>query len=478
MTVSNRPEPAPTRRCNMLFGFCLVVLASDSLGSQFVFREFEPELVPSPISGLGLNGDPELSANGLELYFTSTRTGSLGASDLWMSQRSSIDDPWGEPTRLDGEINSSSAERWPSLSEDGLELYFTRDGVLCCSNDSDIWLSRRDTLSSPWGEPTRLAINVTGARDREASISSDGLELFLDSNRRDRDLFTSEIYVARRPTMNDDWGDPMPLDLDLPEPFFAGGADITTDGLHLFFFSDVEGDVNSDLNMWIASRPTPDAKFETPTMIPEPPNGPGSAVSPTLSPADSSLYFYSNRSGSWDIWKVEVTPPAHGLRAGDADQDLDFDQFDLVRVQQASKYLTGQVATWGEGDWDGAPGGEPGNPPAGNGVFDQNDIIEALAAGVYLSGPYNASSTERARDGTFGGVFGSLSFAYTTQVGLDEPFATSDLSGSGFYSEGGLVESFNSNSVAVPEPANSILVAICLLGFSSTRVQRMRLPDA
>ncbi len=47
------------------------------------------------------------------------------------------------------------------------------------------------------------------------------------------------------------------------------------------------------------------------------------------------------------------------LLAGGADQDLDFDQLDLVRVQIASKYLTGQSATWGEGDWNGAPGGQP-----------------------------------------------------------------------------------------------------------------------
>ena len=63
------------------------------------------------------------------------------------------------------------------------------------------------------------------------------------------------------------------------------------------------------------------------------------------------------------------------LQPGDADEDLDFDQFDLIRVQQSAKYLTGQPATWGEGDWDGAPGGEPGNPPAGNRRFDQLDVI-------------------------------------------------------------------------------------------------------
>ena len=63
------------------------------------------------------------------------------------------------------------------------------------------------------------------------------------------------------------------------------------------------------------------------------------------------------------------------LQAGDADMDLDFDQLDLVQVQIAAKYLSAQSATWGEGDWDGAPGGVPGNLPPGNGLFDQFDIV-------------------------------------------------------------------------------------------------------
>ena len=54
------------------------------------------------------------------------------------------------------------------------------------------------------------------------------------------------------------------------------------------------------------------------------------------------------------------------LQAGDADQDLDFDQFDLIKVQIAATYLSGTAATWGDGDWNGAPGGSQGNPPAGD----------------------------------------------------------------------------------------------------------------
>ena len=99
------------------------------------------------------------------------------------------------------------------------------------------------------------------------------------------------------------------------------------------------------------------------------------------------------------------------LQAGDADQDLDFDQLDLVKVQIAAKYLTGQAATWGEGDWDGAPGGEQGNPPAGNGFFDQLDIIAALGPGHYLTGPYSAL----AGPGTVGD--GQASLVYDTASG-------------------------------------------------------------
>ena len=61
-----------------------------------------------------------------------------------------------------------------------------------------------------------------------------------------------------------------------------------------------------------------------------------------------------------------------------------------MAVQIAAKYLSGQAATWGEGDWDGAPGGTVGSPPQGDGLFDQRDIIAALAPGHYLTGPYAA----------------------------------------------------------------------------------------
>ena len=62
---------------------------------------------------------------------------------------------------------------------------------------------------------------------------------------------------------------------------------------------------------------------------------------------------------------------------GDANLDRRYDQLDIVNVLQSAKYLTGQPATWSEGDW------------TGDGLFDQLDIVAwRLQSGHYLQGPY------------------------------------------------------------------------------------------
>ena len=96
----------------------------------------------------------------------------------------------------------------------------------------------------------------------------------------------------------------------------------------------------------------------------------------------------TNPNGEKKPWMAILDPP---LQAGDADQDRDFDQLDLVQVQVAGKYLTGEPATWGEGDWNGAPAVFSAKPPEGDGVFNQLDIVAAQQAGLYLTGSYAAA---------------------------------------------------------------------------------------
>jgi hypothetical protein len=133
------------------------------------------------------------------------------------------------------------------------------------------------------------------------------------------------------------------------------------------------------------------------------------------------------------------------LRAGDADMDLDFDQHDLARVLTAGKYLTGQSATWGDGDWNAVLAGEPGAPAAGDGVFDQRDLVMALAHGNFLTGSY-------ATRGPDGPVIGAAPLANGTLA--QEATSTNGTVGP---TQGSLTQSA---AIGVPEPVSVFLLIV------------------
>ena len=174
---------------------------------------------------------------------------------------------------------------------------------------------------------------------------------------------------------------------------------------------------------------------------------------------------------------------APDLLAGDADQDFDFDQLDLVKVQQAAKYLTGQTATWGEGDWNGGPGGTEGNPRPGDGQFNPLDIVAALQSGVYLSGPYAAQTngplTDELRSDTWlsansdetleGIARGSISSTMSSgEARLSEVRAEGALNHPHLSGESSLIQ------VAVPEPSSLAIGVIGILWSALCCIRRTR----
>lgn len=63
-----------------------------------------------------------LSSDGLTAIFASNRSG--GDVDLWLGLRPNLDGPFSEPVNL-SEVNSTADDGDPRLSNDGHELFFT-----------------------------------------------------------------------------------------------------------------------------------------------------------------------------------------------------------------------------------------------------------------------------------------------------------------------------------------------------------------
>jgi hypothetical protein len=84
---------------------------------------------------------PNVRADGLELVFSSNRSGSLGAQDIWVATRSSLTAPWSTPVNLGPAVNTSAAETRPSLSENGNQLLFGR--APGPEGSSDIYITTR-----------------------------------------------------------------------------------------------------------------------------------------------------------------------------------------------------------------------------------------------------------------------------------------------------------------------------------------------
>lgn len=92
--------------------------------SQHRFGQFsdwsEPVWLGPIVNSRSDDYHPAISHNGLSLYITSNRPGGFGlAADIWLSQRASLDDPWGPPQNLGPNINTTADEFAPDFSPDG-----------------------------------------------------------------------------------------------------------------------------------------------------------------------------------------------------------------------------------------------------------------------------------------------------------------------------------------------------------------------
>ncbi len=264
----------------------VIVLGGGNANADFTFGESTNlgPAVNSSSSEYGLS----ISADGLSLFFDSDRP-DMGTYDIYVSTRETTADNWGPAVSVGPNINIERSQACPSVSVDGLELFlsspFWQSGWTQFGG-ADLWVSRRSSVMDPWSVPESLgAVVNTASHDTEPSISADGLSLYFGSDRSG----DSDIWVTTRPTKNDPWTEPVKLELTVN----SGGAwtpSISADGLALFFGSERAGGYGK-IDMWVSTRPTTDDAWGEPVNLGPSINTPYLELVPCISRDGSSLYF-------------------------------------------------------------------------------------------------------------------------------------------------------------------------------------------
>jgi hypothetical protein len=236
-------------------------------------------------------GYPCISSDGLTLFFSSRR-GSSGSVDLFMTTRESVGSLFQEPVPISNVNTTDHNESKPSISADGLTLFFYRSHPPWFGT-ADIMVSARSAPDAPFGSPALIpAFDGFAIYMCDPVLSPDGLELYMHVN---RSWGTTGIHRATRSSPSGSFSTPVHVSEfeDYPSWYpvsFSG------DGLTFFHRKEWE----PDSGLYVARRAYIGAPFEEITYLPEFPGR-----SPSLSSDGESAYVIRDPPGGrggLDIW--------------------------------------------------------------------------------------------------------------------------------------------------------------------------------
>jgi Tol biopolymer transport system component len=251
------------------------------------------------VNSTALDAGPSISRDGLSLYFHSARAGLPSNPDLYVSHRAAIDLPWEAPVKLGPAIDTDLAEAGPTVSKNGHFLFF---GAFR-SGSFDVYVSRRQNTADDlaWEAPVALPWPINGP---SFDVPSDYFEnphgdaqLYFASDRANGlgapglDLYVSDL---RR---DGTWSDPVYV-TELNSAFQDDRPAIRADGLEIIFGSSREG----SLDLYVSRRDHVHDAWSAPVNLGAVVNSTGNDIHPALSANGRTLYFASNRSGNFDLY--------------------------------------------------------------------------------------------------------------------------------------------------------------------------------
>ena len=202
------------------------------------------------------------------------------------------------PQLLSSRVNTLEGEEYgPTLTIDDNTLFFVGLNRFSGNETEDIFVSYRDARTGEWGEARRVpALSNPYRNEAPTSVSGDGRTMLLFVEGR----MCYSVRDARG------WSDPRPLPQYLQLGNWQADAMITADGSALLFAANYPavGDERASLNIFVSERGA-DGQWSQPYSIGSVINTKGMERSPFLHPDMKTLYFSSNRPGTYgdlDVW--------------------------------------------------------------------------------------------------------------------------------------------------------------------------------
>jgi hypothetical protein len=298
---------------SLLFRFFTVLFVAGSVKANFFFGE--PQNMGQAINSPSSDYSACVSTDGLELYFCSERPGGFGVGDIWVSTRKIVNDPWDPPSNLGSTVNSSYSESYPSLSSDGLTLYFSdaytgslRPGGL---GGGDIWMTTRPSRDASWSEPVNVGAPINSSNlDMSPTISGDGLTLVFTSNNRAGGTGSWDLWMSTRISVQDPWGLPVNLGTAVNSGAWDGECGLSWDGLVVLYDSGRTG-IFGAIDMFMSIRKTLADPWFTAFNLGHVINSSSNDGTPRVSADMKTLYFCSDRPGgfgSYDLFEAPIIP--------------------------------------------------------------------------------------------------------------------------------------------------------------------------
>ena len=189
---------------------------------------------------------------------------------------------WSQPVNLGPMVNSASVDSCVTISKNGLSLFFSSVRQSPGTSNRDLYVSKRASVDDAWGEPQPLTTLNTSAWESCPALSLDEHRLYFTSP-RNGGCGGQDIYVSRRHDRRDDFGWKPPVNLGCAG---QGGPNSAFGDLTPAVFEDEAGRV--------------------------------------------LMYFSSNRSGNWDSYQSEMrhddtfglATPIAELSSPDLDQGI------------------------------------------------------------------------------------------------------------------------------------------------------------